>query len=115
MINIDKICKRLTKRYDLSDEGRKKLYELIADIFYDSIFETGNELSIPKFCANFRKDFLDISAKDLAQKNNVSVNAIYRFEELINTNYQYIIFYLNVMDRWQRHLFIDLLFEVVEG
>lgn len=104
MKTVKEIVNELTIKYDLTIYDEVMLERVINSC--------SDNLSINRFCACFRKDYMEISTKELAQKNNISVYSLYRFEEGINTNYQYIFFYLNVLNPRQRHLFIDLIYEI---
>lgn len=104
MKTVKQIVEELSIKYELTCHD---------DIILERVINSCSEdISINKFCACFRKDFMNISTKELAHKNNISVYSLYRFEEGLNKNYQYIFFYLNVLEPWQRHLFIDLLYEI---
>lgn len=104
MKTVKQIVDELSKKYELT------IYD---DIMLERVINSCiDDLSINRFCACFRKDYINISTKELAKKNNVSVYSLYRFEEGINKNYQYIFFYLNVLYPQERHLFIDLLYEM---
>ena len=104
MKTVKEIVNELSIKYELT------CYD---DIMLERVINScSDDISINKFCSCFRKDYMDISTKELANKNNISVYSLYRFEEGINKNYQYIFFYLNVLYSWQRHLFIDLLYEI---
>lgn len=104
MKTVKQIVDELSIKYELT------CYD---DIMLERVIEKcKDDIKINQFCGCFRKDFLEMTTKTLAEKNNVSRYPLYRFEEGKNKNYQFIFFYLNVMHSWQRHLFIDLLYEL---
>ena len=104
MKSVKEIVNELSMKYELTCYDHILLERVIE--------KCKDDLKINNFCACFRKDYIGITTKELAKRNNVSTYPLYRFEEGKNKNYQYIFFYLNVLYPWQRHLFIDLIYEL---